>query len=59
MDNKEREKMIADFIEENKEDEDKYSEHGGYDQYMRNKKILDKSSIPNYIGGSKWGYNEK
>jgi hypothetical protein len=54
-DDKDREKMIAEFIENNKGNEEKYSEHGGYDQYIRNKKIIDNGTLPKYIGG-KWGY---
>lgn len=38
--------QIEEFIEKNKNNPDKYREYKGYDTYMRNKRILDKSDLP-------------
>ena len=38
--------QIVEFIEKNKNNPDKYREYKGYDTYMRNKRILDKSDLP-------------
>lgn len=45
-------KQIEEFIENNKDNSEKFQEYKGYDTYMRNKRIIDNSDLPKeYIGG--------
>jgi len=44
--------QIEEFIENNKDNPEKFQEYKGYDTYMRNKRIIDNSDLPKqYIGG--------
>ena len=52
----ERQKMIQEFMKNNPE---RCSTHGGYENYMRTKEILSSSSIPDYVQGNNWNFRTK